>query len=337
MRHLSSSTITRRGLFGAGGALGLGALLAACGGKDDGKSGGSWSFTDDRGQTAKTDGAPKRIVAFVGAAAALHDLGLGDRVVGVFGPTTKADGSKDVQAGDLDVAKVTVVGNAWGEFNIEQYAALKPDLLVSNIYRGDEMWYVPEESKDKIFGLAPQVGLKVGGGTLQKHIDRYTELAKALGADLNSSTVTGAKGRWDAAVASLKAAAQENPGVRVLACSGDPDMFYASNPGMMADLAFFKECGVEVIVPAKPDDGGYFETISWENADRYPADLLLLDDRTAQLQPADLAAKPAWAKLPAVKANQITPWSSEPRYSYAGCAPLVERLAAAVKAAKKVA
>lgn len=338
MRHLSSSTITRRGLLSAGGALGLGALLAACGGKDDGKSGGgSWSFTDDRGKTATTQGAPKRIVAFVGVAAALHDLGLGDRIVGVFGPTRKADGSPDVQAGALDVSKVTVVGNAWGEFNVEQYAALKPDLLITNMFADNELWYVPQESSEKILGLAPSIGIMVAGGTLQKPIDRYTELAKALGADLNAKAVTDAKARWDASVEAVKTAVAANPGIKVLACSGDPDLFYASNPKMSADLTFFKELGVDMVQPTKLDQGDFFESLSWENADKYPADLLLLDDRSSQLQPGDLAAKPSWVKLPAVKAGQITPWSSEPRYSHAGCAPLLERLAAAITTAKKVA
>ncbi|MEV0649432.1 ABC transporter substrate-binding protein [Phytomonospora sp. NPDC050363] len=334
----SPSTISRRGLLTAGGAIGLGALLAACGSKDDaGSGGGAWSFTDDRGQTATLDAAPQRIVAFIGAAAALHDLGLGDRVVGVFGPTTKADGTPDVQAGELDVSKVTVLGNAWGEFNIEEYAKLDPDLLISNMFEPDSLWYVPAESKDKILGVIPSVGIKVYDATLQTPIDRYNQLGEAIGADLSSAAVTAAKTRFEAAVEAIRQAVAANPGIKILACSGDADLFYASNPAMSTDLTFFTELGVELIVPDKLDDGDFFESLSWENADKYAADLLLLDDRTSALQPADLASKPAWAKLPAVVTGQITPWSSEPRYSYAGCAPLLERLAQAISGARKVA
>lgn len=337
MRHVLASPVSRRGLFTAGGALGLGALLAACGAKDEGEGGGAWSFTDDRGQNAATEGAPKRIVAFIGAAAVLADLGLGDKIVGVFGPTTKADGSKDLQAGDLDVSKVTVLGNAWGEFNVEKYASLDPDLLVSNMFEKDVLWYVPEESKDKITQLVPSVGIGVYGVDLQKPIDRYIELARALGADLNAPAVTAAKQRYEAASTAVKDAVGANPGVKVLACSADPNLFYASNPAMSADLLYLQSLGVEFVVPDKPDAPGFFESLSWENADKYAADVLFLDDRSSQLQPADLATKPTWAALPAVKAGQITPWSAEPRYSYAGCAPLLESVAAAVRNAKKVA
>jgi len=56
--------------------------------------------------------------------------------------------------------------------------------------------------------------------------------------------------------------------------------------------------------------------------------VILLDSRSSALQPKDLTSKPTWAALPAVKANQVTPWLSELRYSYTACAPLVETLAA---------
>lgn len=105
MRHARLTTPSRRGILAAGGALGLGAALAACGSdsKDSGsgaKSGsaksGPWSFKDDRGTTAKSDKTPANIVAFTGVAAALFDYGI--EVKGVFGPTTTKGGKADVQA-----------------------------------------------------------------------------------------------------------------------------------------------------------------------------------------------------------------------------------------------
>lgn len=172
-----ASTTSRRGLLTGGGALGLAALLAACGSKDEAPSAGAWSFTDDRGQTVSLAAAPERIVAFVGVAAALHDLGLADRIVGVFGPTVGLDGAKDVQAGDLDVSRVTVLGNAWGEFSIEKFAELDPDLLISNMFEEDTLWYVPDDSADKILGLVPSAGVKTFGASLRIPIDRLAGLA----------------------------------------------------------------------------------------------------------------------------------------------------------------
>ncbi|PHQ48413.1 ABC transporter substrate-binding protein [Streptomyces cinnamoneus] len=333
-------TVSRRGLLAAGGALGVGALLTACGGggskgssdASDGGKGGPWTFKDDRGQTVKAAGTPRRIVAFTGTAAALHDFGV--ECVGVFGPTRLENGKPDPQAGDLDVDKVTVLGNTWGEFRVEKYAALKPDLLVSNMFEPDALWYVPEESKKKILGLAPSVGLTSARVSMLEPIKRYAQLAESLGADLGAKKVTDAKARFEQAAETLRKAAKANP-VKVLAASGSADLFYASNPAVNADLMYFRELGVDLVVPEKLDKGGYFESLSWENADKYQADLILLDSRTSALQPKDLAAKPTWGKLPAVKAGQVAPWLSEPRFSYAGCAPLLEGLAAAIEKAEK--
>ncbi|WKK22616.1 ABC transporter substrate-binding protein [Streptomyces olivoreticuli] len=334
------TNLSRRGLLTAGGALGAGALLTACGGgkssggSDSGSSGGSWAFKDDRGQTAKAGRTPKKVVAFTGSAAALHDFGFD--CAGVFGPTKLKDGKPDPQAGDLDVGKVTILGNAWGEFNVEKYAAMGPELLVTNMIQGEELWYVPDDSKKKILGLAPSVGISTSKKSLTDVIGRYAELAKSLGADLQAKQVTDAKQRFEKASETLRKAARDHKGLKVLAASGSADMLYVSDPAVYADLTYFKQLGIELVVPDKVT-GGFFESLSWENAGKYPADLILLDNRTATLQPKDLAAKPTWADLPAVKAGQITPWLSEPRYSYAGCAPLVESLAAAVDKAKKVA
>ncbi|MET9294569.1 ABC transporter substrate-binding protein [Streptomyces sp. NPDC003077] len=335
-------TMTRRGVLAAGGAVGIGALLAACGGDKGGSGsasgggkGGAWSFTDDRKEKVSLSATPQRIVAFTGTAAALYDFGVDKQVVGVFGPTKLPNGKPDPQAGDIDVDRVTIIGNAYNQFAVEKYAGLNPDLLITNMYEPGALWFVPDESKDKIVSLAKTVALTASRKPLVKIIERYAELAESLGADLKAKKVVDAKKRFEDASAALRKAAKSNP-VRVLACSGSPDIFYASNPGINADIMYYKSLGVDIIVPDHLDKGDYFESLSWENADKYKADVLMLDNRTATLQPKDLAAKPSWSKLPAVKAGQITPWSSEPRFSYAGAAPLIEQLAKAIENAKKV-
>lgn len=316
-------------------------VLAACGsGGSSGTSGksspSSWSFTDDRKQMVKAPSAPTRVVAFTGTAAALVDFGLDRQIVGVFGETTQADGKATAQAGDLNVGKVTVLGNAWGEFNVEKYAALSPQLLVTHMYDPGKLWYVPDESKDQIAKLAPSVAINVAKVSLPTPIQRYAELAQSLGADLNAKKVTDAKTRFQTAAETLRTAAKAAGGLKVLAASGSPDTFYASNPDIAADLMYFAELGVDLIVPNKLDSGDYFESLSWENADKYKADLILLDSRSTALQPAALASKPSWTALPAVKAGQVAPWDAVPRFSYAGAAPLLENLAKAIQNAKKV-
>lgn len=336
--------LSRRGLLAAGGAAAVGALLAACG-----KSGGSssapagassgsgpWSFTDDRKKEVAAKATPTRIVAFTGAAAALVDFGLDRQIVGVFGETKLKDGKADPQAGDLQVDRVEILGNVWGEFSIEKYAALRPELLVTHMYDPDALWYVPDESKDKVLQLAPSVATTTARVPLTQPIERYAKLAESLGADLKARKVTDAKARFEAAAESLRQAAKASGGLKVMAASGSADLFYVSNPKVGTDLMYFAELGVEFVVPTKLEAGDYFESLSWENAGKYGADLILLDNRSTALQPADLAAKPAWSQLPAVKAGQVTPWDAVPRFSYAGAAPLLENLGKAVRNARKV-
>ncbi|MGW7302285.1 ABC transporter substrate-binding protein [Streptomyces sp. NPDC054829] len=343
----AATHLTRRGILAAGGALGLGAVLAACG-DDDAKSGGSgeekaaaksgpWTFKDDRGETVKLDKVPTNIVAFTGVAAALFDYGI--QVKGVFGPTTTKEGKPDVQAGDLDVSKVTVLGNEWGKLNIEKYAALSPEVLITTTFDdAGTLWSVPLESADKIAKLAPDVAISVFDRQLSQPLERMWELAESLGADMKSDRITDSKKKFEAAAARLRAAAKAKPDIKVLAGSASPEIFYVSGTNFSIDLEYFKALGVNFVEPsekAKEANGGWFESLSWEQVDKYDADIIIMDDRSSTLQPADIT-EATWKKLPAVKAGQVIPRSPEPILSYDKCTPLLENLAEALENAKKV-
>ncbi|WP_030205104.1 ABC transporter substrate-binding protein [Streptomyces sp. NRRL S-87] len=335
--------LSRRGVLAAGGVLGLGAVLAACGDGDTKKDSGNgsadnakkgpWTFKDDRGTTVSTKAVPKNIVAFTGTAAALHDFGV--PVKGVFGPTKLPDGKPDVQAGSLDISKVEILGNVWGEFNVEKYAALRPEVLITNMWIKDQLWFVPDESKDKILKLAPSVALWAADTTIPKVIQRHAELAESLGADPKAKNVADAKARFEKAAARLRSAAKANPGLKVLIGSGSADLFYVSAAKPGADTRYFQELGLTFVEP-KVNAQGFFEELSWENVGKYKADIIMLDNRTGTLQANDLKGKPTWNQLPAVKAGQVIPRVTEPIFSYDKCAPILEDLAAAVEKAKKV-
>ncbi|PAZ09545.1 ABC transporter substrate-binding protein [Streptomyces sp. SA15] len=347
MSNARTANFSRRGLLATGGALGLGAFLAACGDSDSKDSGsdstagakasGPWTFKDDRGTTVKLDQVPANIVAFTGVAAALYDYGVS--VKGVFGPTKTADGKPDVQAGDMDVSKLTVLGNVWDQFNVEKYATLAPDVLISTMFDdAGTLWYVPEASKDKIAQLAPSVGISVYDRQLTKPLERMWELAESLGGDMTSAKVTDAKKRFEAAATRLRAAAKAKPEIKVMAGSASQELFYVSGTNLSIDLEYFKALGVNFVEPpesAKKEGGGWFESLSWENVDKYAADIIMMDDRSSTIQPAEVS-EATWKKLPAVKAGQVIGRSPEPILSYDKCVPLVEDLAEAIEKAKKV-
>ncbi|MDX3310816.1 ABC transporter substrate-binding protein [Streptomyces sp. NPDC054884] len=348
MSNVRAARLSRRGILAAGGALGLGAALSACGDEDATATGsgspasasaksGPWSFKDDRGTTVKLDAIPANIVAFTGVAAALFDYGI--QVKGVFGPTKTAAGKADVQAGDMDVSKVTVLGNVWDEFNVEKYAALAPDVLISTTFdSAGTLWYVPEASKDKIAKLAPSVAVSVYDRQLTAPLQRMWELAESLGADMTATAVTDAKKKFEAAAARLRAAAKAKPDIKVMAGSASAELFYVSGTNLSVDLEYFKSLGVNFVEPpesAKAQGGGWYESLSWENVDKYPADIIMMDDRSSTIQPADIT-EATWKKLPAVKAGQVIARSPEPILSYDKCVPLLDDLAAALEKAKKV-
>jgi iron complex transport system substrate-binding protein len=348
MSNARATHLTRRGILAAGGALGLGAVLAACG-DDDAKSGGSdkettaakksgpWTFKDDRGTSVKLDKIPANIVAFTGVAAALYDYGIS--VKGVFGPTKTTDGKADVQAGDMDISKVEILGNVWDQFNVEKYAALAPDVLITTMFDdAGTLWYVPAASAEKIAKLAPSVGISVYDRQITEPLQRVWELAESLGADMTASSVVDAKKKFEAAATRLRAAAKAKPEIKVLAGSASQDIFYVSGTNLSIDLEYFKALGVNFVEPsekAKAEGGGWYESLSWENVDKYKADIIMMDDRSATIQPADIT-EATWKKLPAVKAGQVISRSPEPILSYDKVTPLLETLAEALENAKKV-
>ena len=338
----SRRRVLKSGLGMAGLGLGAAGLLSACSATvstaDVSSSGssGPWTFTDDRGTTVRLDSAPTRVVAYTGTAAALYDFGVTDRIAGVFGPTTLANGKADPMAGNLPVDRLTILGNAYGEFDVAKYAELNPQVLITDMWEKDSLWYVPAASLSKIEKLAPTLGITVASEPLTTPLGRVEKLAGLLGADLTAAKVTAAKTAFEQAVEQLRTAAKSKGTIKVLAASASADLLYISDPKVYPDLTYYQQLGVSFIEPTNVV-GGFFESLSWENAGKYEADLILLDDRTGTLQPADLTGKATWTALPAVKADQIVGWNSEPRYSYTAIGPIVQGFATALRNAKKVA
>ncbi|HTI20823.1 MAG TPA: ABC transporter substrate-binding protein [Kutzneria sp.] len=326
--------LSRRGfLIGAGG-IGAAVALAACGngGAQPAAAGGPWSFTDDRNQKVSRDQRPTRVVAYASSAAALWDYGV--HAIGVFGPQKTADGKKEIQAGNIDLSAETSVGNAWDDFSLEKFAALKPDLVVTGLTgaKPTDLWVVKDDLAAKVQQLAPVVALSEYKVTLPKVIQRYEQLAVALGGDANSPTITKAKADFQQASDDFKAAVKAKPGLKVLVVSSDKDNLYVCKPEFFADLSYYRDLGLDIVNGAGPDD--YFETLSWEQAGKYPADLILSDSRTFALSKQQLAQIPTWAQLPAVKAGQVADWSTEPRFNPVLATPVIQKLTEVVKGAR---
>ncbi len=114
------------------------------------------------------------------------------------------------------------------------------------------------------------------------------------------------------------------------------DIFYVSHPDRPADTKYFKELGVNLVVPEKLDATGWFEELSFENVGKYPADIIMMDNRDVGHPARGPGEDQADLKqLPAVKAGQVIPRVTEPIYSYDKCAPILEALAEALENAEE--
>ncbi|GGK23367.1 ABC transporter substrate-binding protein [Pilimelia terevasa] len=313
--------------------------LAACGeeapqpaGRKVAASSGPWTYTDASGTPVTLPRRPERIVAYVGSAAALWDLGV--KPVGVFGPQKRPDGSKDPQAGNVDVDAVTSVGNSWDDFNLEKFLALKPDLVVTGRYGkgADELWALPAESLAKIRATAPVVGINEYQAPLLTVIDDYRKLAASLGADLDAPEQKAAVDGFTKAGDALKAALVAKPGLKVMFAYADKTNFYVTKPEYFGDISYYRSLGMDMVVGGGTEE--HWEMLSWEQAGKYPADLIITDSRSHALSHDQLAAIPTWKQLPAVKANQIGLWPGESRFSHLLSTKVVQDMTALIGASR---
>jgi len=320
----------------ATGALAASLALTACGSSSsDGDDDAAFTFTDDLGVKITLDHQPERLVVQSSMAAALTDLGLGDKIVGVFGPLKNAEGEPDSQVAGLDIESVTDVTDEseYGNIKLEEVAKLKPDLIVTSSYVGDDLWYINDATADDLRKQYDILTVSFEGKKLPELLDSTERAAEALGADLDSDEVKASHEAFKASSTAVKEASEALGDRTVLAGSAYPDTYYVSNPEVSPDLTYWRtELGLPLTVPDKPDpNGGYFESLSWEKADKYPADVFLWDDRIGQTGLDMMKKQPVFATLKATKNDAFIPWTSVAPSSYQAYADIQERLATALK------
>jgi iron complex transport system substrate-binding protein len=269
---------------------------------------GPWAFTDDRHVEVTLDAPPLRIVAQEDAAAALWSYGI--RPIAVWGNAPLAD---NPQFKELDISAVESVGEVYAEINVEKLAALDPDLIVTPLWPGmgvDGMDFKDQGQFDAISTLAPIVAINATV-PYSRMMERYVELAKSLGADLEDNAVVEAQEAYDSALAAFRAAVESKPGLEVMAVSAGADAVYVAGPVANSELDEYRAAGMKLVVGTKTDEyGGYWEALSWENVDKYPTvDVILQDARSFSLTPDALQEMPTWMTLPAVAAGQVGGWN----------------------------
>jgi iron complex transport system substrate-binding protein len=226
--------------------------LAACGGDadgggddgaasaDDGDGASSgWTYTDGSGTETTLDDVPTRIVAHSTSAAALMSFGI--TPVGIYADTTVED-ELTLQGVDLD--GIEIVGEEWGEINVEAVAALDPDIIVSEWWPVEQGYTGMEPGAgtglETMREIAPVVGV-AQSTSIVGMIEDYAELAESLGVDLDEPDVAASREAFDDAVASFEAAVEAQPDLSVLAVSPTEESLYVAVPEHSAELSDFTD------------------------------------------------------------------------------------------------
>jgi iron complex transport system substrate-binding protein len=309
--------------------LTAGLMLSACGSAaEDSGSGSSdpWTFVDGSGETVKLDRTPTRIIAHAGEAAALMSFGI--RPVGIYGDESV---KTDPNLKDLDLDGIEILGEEWGVIDVEKAAELDPDLIVADWWPAEKAHSGLEEGVEekslKLAELAPVVGATQGESILSL-AQGYEKLAESLGADVDDPELARDKNEFEQALDRFKEVTASKPDLTVLAVSPSDDLLYVANPEYAPELLDFQKWGLKVINPDSPDKGfPYWENLSWENADKYQPDLLMIDSRQFDSTLAQAEKHPTWQSIRAAKADAIVRWPAFWLHTYGHYADALRILA----------
>ena len=299
-RRLSGTALTLAALVATAGCSGGSAEPAAA------EEQGGWSFTDDLGSTVELDAVPQRVAGLNDVVASLWNYGV--EPVASFGQTSAAD---DVAFEGRDLDDLEIVGESYGQIDLERLAAADPDVIVTSVYPTDSSGALDPgqplygfesiQQQEQVARIAPIVAIAYRGSAADV-IERTVELAESLGAD--SATIDAAREDYEAASAELTAAGER--GITVLPVYATAtDGWWMGKAPDDPSLRLYSDLGVDFVDPG--GDTYFWESVSWEQVTDHPSDVLLYSLRGGET-PEQMRAQPTYPLLPAVQAGQEHPW-----------------------------
>jgi len=329
--------ISRRHLLAASAASA--ALLPLAGHAQNGtpspENDGGWSFTDDRGVTVTLPEQPTKIVADLSAAAPLWDFGI--RPLAVSGWTVLTDDAW----GNVDrsTRNITAVDGQPDPDN-EALIELGAELFVSITWSPDEpesVWsFSDAESYQLTNGIVPVVCISATGFA-NENMERFAELAALLGADLDAPEIRAAQAEYETAVSDFSSLVAEKSDISSLFAGiiEGGDTWYLANPPDWADLAWYQSLGMNIVVP-NANPGDYWESLSLEQAGKYPSDVFFSSSRGESPTLDELLAMPTFAAHPAIAAGQLGSWNQDFIMSYQGLTAALTNMIDVLSVAEKI-
>ncbi|MDR3161582.1 MAG: cobalamin-binding protein [Spirochaetaceae bacterium] len=278
----------KAGFLGAALVLVLGAGLAA----QDNRS-FPLTMRDAAGRTVTISALPRRIVSLSPAVTEiLFAIGAGDRVVGVteycnYPPET---------------AKIPKVGGFSGiTVNLEQIAVLRPDLVILSAFMHDRLFPLLERLSILNFAVEPRSF---------EEVYRTIETLGALTGREEAARAVVAQMRATIARAGERRGSRERPGV-FWELSDEPLM--TAGGGTFISEAIYLGGGRNIF----EDLAIEWPTVSVEQVLlRRPAWIIAGDDHGKSIEPAQLARRPGWQGIPAVRNGRVATVSADSLYRY---------------------
>jgi iron complex transport system substrate-binding protein len=301
--------------------------------------GGQWSYTDVMGTTVTLPEPPKRIAANLIPAAALWDLGI--EVDAVFDWTASAHPDGDhIAWGNIDPARVANVGDTDGNILPEDLLKVHPDVIFAYTFDPDDpsgVSGIVPDMWDTLNQIAPILVI-TDNATTDVQLQRFVDLATALGADADAPAVVEAREAYEAKVDEVRGviAAQVDADIVAIFADVDPDAFYVAGPKDIAELKFLSSLGMVFANADSAEADEFWETLSLEEALKYPADIFYNDVYSTWRTLEELQAQPGINAMPAVQAGQVGEWLRDFPISYEGITTFLDAVLAPLRDAQRV-
>jgi iron complex transport system substrate-binding protein len=286
-----------------------------------------WRYEDGAGVVVTLPEPPQRIIAHASVAAALIPYGIVPVGILLDGPP-----SRDRSLDAVDVSDIPVVSRGWFELDAEMVLNLEPDIIITE-YSLTEKIYQGGTHEDAIFerlnSIAPIIGIP-RSTSIVNMLETYGDVAASLGADTETPQLLAERARFEQSVAQFREVVAAKPDLTVLALSPYASGLSIGVPDYFGELHDWQSWGLDIVSPEAAPGTSYF-SLSWENAETYPADIMLLDDRWETSALTTIQDHPIGQRLPAISAGQTGDWPAEWIRTYGSYAEEIDNLANLVR------
>lgn len=264
---------------------------------------------------------PETLVMDCYAYSSLHEYGLEPDALFGF------ECDNEALMGNADIEGIETVGQD-AEIDLEKLAELRPDAIIGNGNADGWSWF-EDDVNAQLTRVAPFVPLP-SEGSIDEKIADTREIADFFGADVEAGNIVAADEDYEAAKEAFSEAV-EGKDYNFLLASPTKEMLYTGVGFAQADL--LEELGANIVGPDAPAEGNPWGQVAWEDASTYPADAILVEN----FDPEAPFTAELWDDLPAVKANQLSTWSSKGALTSRTYADWLQDLADKVETYDKVA